>query len=182
MMMFYNIVHIVVQKVWYVLGFIKAGFFGVKIGVGAKISPKAKIHKAYYIGNAMISSGVVLGEGSYINSGIIFSGLIGKFCSIGYNVIIGPTEHDPNFVTTSPALAKKQGIGCEKTEKKIDPPVIQDEVWIGANVVVLRGVTIGKGSIIAAGAVVVKDVPDMEIWGGIPAKFLKKRIINFCDE
>lgn len=181
-MMFYNIVRVLVQKGWYIFGFFKAGFFGVKIGVGAKISPKAKISKAYYIGNAVISSGVVLGEGSYINSGVIFSGLIGKFCSIGYNVIIGPTEHDTNFVTTSPSLAKKQGIAFEKTEKKMDPPVIQDEVWIGANVVILRGVIIGKGSVIAAGAVVVKDVPEMEIWGGVPAKFLKKRIISFCDE
>lgn len=178
----YNITIILLQKGWYLLGFIRASFLGVKIGIGARISPMSKLIKVYYIGNATISSAVILGEGSYINSGIIFSGNIGKFCSIGYNVIIGPTEHDPNFSIMSPSLAKKQGLSLKKTEKIIDPPIIKDEVWIGANVVVLRGVIIGNGSIIAAGAVVTKDVPEMEIWGGVPAKFIKKRIINFSNE
>lgn len=182
MMIVYNIIIILIQKGWYILGFIRASFLGVKIGIGAKISPVSKLHKVYYIGNATISSGVILGEGSYINSGIIFSGTIGRFCSIGYNVIIGPTEHDPNFRTTSPSLAKKQGISLQKTVKTIAPPIIQDEVWIGANVVILRGIKIGNGAIIAAGAVVTKDVPEMEIWGGVPAKFIKKRIINLSNE
>lgn len=178
----YNILIILLQKGWYLLGFIRASLLGVKIATGAKISPASKISKVYYIGNATISSGVILGEGSYINSGIIFSGTIGKFCSIGYNVIIGPTEHDPNFITTSPFLAKKRGISHKKTEKIIDAPIIQNEVWIGANVIILRGVKIGNGSIIAAGAVVTKDVPELEIWGGIPAKFIKKRLININNE
>ena len=181
-MIVYNITIILLQKMSYLLGFIRASFLGVKIGIVAKISPMSKLNRVYYIGNATISSDVILGEGSFINSGIIFSGNIRKFCSIGYNVIIGPTEHDPNFSTTSPSLAKKQGLSLKKTEKIIAPPILKDEVWIGANVVVLRGVIIGNGAIIAAGAVVNKDVPAMEIWGGIPAKFIKNRIIKFSNE
>ncbi len=55
------------------------------------------------------------------------------------------------------------------------PIVIEDDVWLGTHVVVLPGVTIGKGAIVAAGSVVNKDIPPYEIWGGMPAKFLKER-------
>ena len=117
-----NIFIIIFQKGWYILGYVRASLLGVKLGVGAKISPLSKVNKVYFIGNATISSGVSIGEGSFINSGIIFSGSIGKYCSIGYNVIIGPTEHDPRHVTTSPFLAKQKGIPLNKTEKIISPP------------------------------------------------------------
>lgn len=53
--------------------------------------------------------------------------------------------------------------------------VIEDDVWIGARVIILPGVTIGKGSIVGAGAVVTKDVPPYSIVGGVPAKVLKSR-------
>lgn len=56
------------------------------------------------------------------------------------------------------------------TDLPISLVIIEDEVWIGANTVILQGVKIGHGSVIAAGAVVTKDVPSMEIWGGVPAK------------
>lgn len=53
--------------------------------------------------------------------------------------------------------------------------VVEDDVWIGHGVIVLGGVTIGKGSIIAAGSVVTKDIPPCEIWGGNPARKIKDR-------
>ena len=56
-----------------------------------------------------------------------------------------------------------------------DPVTLGEDVWIGTHVVVLPGVSIGRGAIIAAGSVVNRDVPDFEIWGGMPAKFLKQR-------
>ncbi len=58
------------------------------------------------------------------------------------------------------------------TEK---PVVIKNDVWIGANVVVLRGVTVGNGAVLAAGAIVNKDVPDFAIVGGVPAKIIRYR-------
>ena len=163
---------------YYLIGNIRASLLGVRLGNGAKVSPKASIKKAYFIGDATISASVILGEGSYINSGQIMSGVIGKHCSIAYNVIIGPTEHDPEMFTTSPSHAIKLGLSASKVEKYLPPPIIEDEVWIGANVVVVKGVVIGLGAIIAAGAIVTKDIPSMEIWGGVPAKFIKKREIK----
>jgi acetyltransferase-like isoleucine patch superfamily enzyme len=53
--------------------------------------------------------------------------------------------------------------------------IIEDDVWIGAHAIILSGVTVGKGSIVAAGSVVTKDIPPCEIWGGNPAKKLKDR-------
>lgn len=55
------------------------------------------------------------------------------------------------------------------------PVHIGDDVWIGTHAVILPGVTIGKGAIIAAGGVVNRNVPEYEIWGGVPARFIKKR-------
>jgi acetyltransferase-like isoleucine patch superfamily enzyme len=53
--------------------------------------------------------------------------------------------------------------------------IICDDVWIGANCIVLPGVTIGSGSVVAAGSVVTKDIPNNCIVGGIPAKIIRHR-------
>ena len=55
------------------------------------------------------------------------------------------------------------------------PIIIEDDVWIGANSIIIKGVTIGTGSVIAAGAVVTKSVPPYCVYGGVPAKLIKKR-------
>jgi len=53
------------------------------------------------------------------------------------------------------------------------PIIIRDYVFIGGSSIILKGVTIGKNSIVAAGSMVTKSIPDNEIWGGNPAKYLK---------
>lgn len=53
--------------------------------------------------------------------------------------------------------------------------IVEDDVWIGHRVTIVGPVTISKGAIIAAGAVVTKDIPPCEIWGGVPAKKIKDR-------
>ena len=60
---------------------------------------------------------------------------------------------------------------------KTSPIVIEDDVFIGANSIICKGVHIGARSIIAAGSVVVKDIPRDEVWGGNPARFIRKN----CD-
>lgn len=67
----------------------------------------------------------------------------------------------------------------EKLPENDRDVLIENDVWIGANAVILKGVTIGRGSIVSAGAVVTKDVPPYAIVGGVPAKVLKYR---FTDE
>ncbi|MNL65825.1 2,3,4,5-tetrahydropyridine-2,6-dicarboxylate N-acetyltransferase [compost metagenome] len=57
---------------------------------------------------------------------------------------------------------------------KKEPIIIEQDVFIGANSIILKGVTIGARSIIGAGSIVTKNVPADEIWGGNPAKFIRK--------
>ena len=63
----------------------------------------------------------------------------------------------------------------EKLPENDQPVVIEEDVWCGANVTVLKGVTVKRGSVIAAGAVVTTDVGEYEIWGGVPARKIKNR-------
>lgn len=67
----------------------------------------------------------------------------------------------------------------QKLPNQDAPVVIEDDVWCGANVTILKGVTIGHGSVVAAGAVVTKSCPPYSIIGGVPAKVIKRR---FTDE
>lgn len=64
---------------------------------------------------------------------------------------------------------------AEKLPENDRPVTIEEDVWCGANVTILKGVAIGKGSVIAAGAVVTKNVGEYEIWGGTPARKIKNR-------
>lgn len=95
--------------------------------------------------------------------------------TIGRKVIFGP---HPTIVTGDhriDVVGKYIMDSHEKLLKNDAPVVIEDDVWCGANVTILKGVTIGRGSVIAAGAVVTKSCPPYSIVGGIPAKVLKYR-------
>ena len=104
---------------------------------------------------------------------------IGKFCSIGEHVqIYLGGNHHTDWLTTYPfnVMLKDQypGIDGECAATKGDV-IIGNDVWIANDVMILSGVTIGDGAVIAAGVVVVKDVPPYEIFGGVPADFIKYR-------
>lgn len=176
--LFLNIARLFIRRIYYSLGYIRASINGVRIDEGAKISPYCKLYKVFYLGSVRISRDVAIGRGTYVNSGTIDSGNIGNFCSIGYDVHIGPTEHALQNWTTSPQLAYVAGFPRQSTTLEKAIPIIKDEVWIGRGVTVLRGIVIGQGAVIAAGSVVTKSVPDYEVWGGVPARFIKKRFAD----
>lgn len=99
---------------------------------------------------------------------------IGKFCQIsGHSHFLLGGEHPVHFLTTYPIEEKILKKGVSSRTK--GPIVVCDEVWIGCNALIMSGVTIGKGAIVAAGAVVTKDVPPYSIVGGVPAKVLRYR-------
>ncbi len=109
------------------------------------------------------------GKYIFINRECIFStpdGItIGNYVMIGSRCIFASVTHGFSDWKT-PMIFQKV---------TVKPIVIEDDVWIGANVTVQGGVRIGRGSIVAAGAVVSKDVPPFSIVGGIPAKVMKDR-------
>lgn len=117
-----------------------------------------------------------VGDGTSIPKGSTF------YCTeapltIGKKVIFGP---NPTIITGDHRIdiIGKYIIDVtveEKLPENDAPVVIEDDVWCGANVTILKGVTIGHGSVIAAGAVVTKSFPPYSIIGGVPAKLLKMR-------
>lgn len=110
--------------------------------------------------NTDCGKNIHMGKGVFINSGCKFQDqggiYIGDRALIGHNVVLATLNHP-----LEPELRS-----C------LDPKPIrlEDDVWIGSGAIVLPGVAIGKGSVVAAGAVVTKDVPPMTVVGGIPAK------------
>lgn len=129
------------------------------------------IHSSVRIGNdCFIDKNIYISEGTYIGAGAqLYSGNkskveIGKFCAIGYNVHIKARTHDLKQPTSNGFIKHK------RTEKNI---IICDFVWIGDNVFIKEGITIESHAVIAANSVVVKDVKEREIVGGVPAKHIK---------
>lgn len=108
--------------------------------------------------------------------------IIGKFCAIasGTKFIMGPANHRICSVTTYP-FHVFGGVWQENTPPHLDQLprkgdiVIGNDVWIGRECVVMPGVKIGDGAIVAASSVVVKDIPPYTVFGGNPAKFIKQR-------
>ena len=99
---------------------------------------------------------------------------IGNFCSIAPNVaFMLSSDHAAGNISTFPFRVKYGFSDCEALSK--GDIVVDDDVWIGYGATILSGVHIGQGAIVAAGAVVTKDVPPYAIVGGVPAKVIKYR-------
>ena len=99
---------------------------------------------------------------------------IGSFCSIAPEVtFILDAEHHLNIISTYPFKAQTLIIGPEAFSK--GNIIVDDDVWIGFRSTIMSGVHIGQGAVVAAGAVVTKDVPPYAIIGGVPAKIIKYR-------
>lgn len=124
---------------------------------------------------------ISIGKHSYVSfNSIVYHTEIGNYCSIGPNVVIGYGDHPINIISTSPHIYLNDRIfNSEEINGFLDPHFkkvkIENDVWIGANVFIKNGVRIGNGAIIGAGSVVLKDVKDYEIVGGIPSKLIRKR-------
>jgi len=108
--------------------------------------------------------------------------VIGDHTRIGIHcTVIGPVTIGSHVNLAQGITVTALNHNFEDATKRIDeqgiatkPVTISDDVWIGANAVILPGVTIGRHAVVAAGAVVTKDVPDNCVVGGVPAKIIKK--------
>ena len=119
-----------------------------------------------------MTSEAVIGNYNYFGErAMVGNAVIGNYCSIAPDVKIGQSQHSLKYITTYNNISK-HNIGFKLTTI---PAVIHNDVWIGANAVIMQGITIGNGAVIGANAVVTKDVPDYGIVVGVPAKFIKYR-------
>lgn len=160
----------------------------VVIGDNVSISPTARIHGSVKGSRIVIGShseiydyvtircvggsgDVIIGQHCYVNpTCVLYSGngiRLGDYVLLAPGVMIMPTNH--NFARRDIPI-RHQGFSSSK-----GGIVIEDDVWLGANSVVLDGAHIGRGAIVAAGSVVTGNIPPYEIWGGVPAKRIRDR-------
>jgi acetyltransferase-like isoleucine patch superfamily enzyme len=146
----------------------------------AKIWRISNSHNDTSMGRPFDFKKVRVGNGSYGQLNVLSWGHpeelleIGHFVSIAENVqfLLGG-NHDYHTLSTYPFKSMMLGHTQESTTK--GPIVVKDDVWIGYGALILSGVTLGQGSVIAAGSVVVSDVPAYAIVAGNPAKVVKYR-------
>ena len=133
-----------------------------KKDIHARIEPGAIIREQVQIGDnavimmgAVINIGAVIGEGTMIDMGAVLGGraMVGKRCHIGAGAVLAGVVEPPSAT----------------------PVVVEDNVLIGANAVVIEGVRIGEGSVVAAGSVVIEDVAPGMVVAGVPARVVKKK-------
>lgn len=126
-----------------------------RIEPGAIIRDKVEIGKnAIIMMGAIINIGAKIGEKTMIDMGVVMGGraTVGKNCHIGAGTVLAGVIEPPTA----------------------NPVIIEDNVVIGANAVILEGVRVGKNSVVAAGSVVTRDVPESVVVAGTPAKIIKK--------
>ena len=141
---------------------------GIKLGNRVTIGKYAIIRPSNIYGGP-IGEGLTMGNNSNIGP-YNYIGCSGKI-TIGNNVMLAPrvSIYAENHVFDHPEiLIRDQGV--EKKEV-----IIEDDCWIAANSILLAGVTIGKGSVVAAGSVVTENVPPYSVVAGVPAKWIKSR-------
>ena len=131
---------------------------GVKIGKGSTIHMWANF---FYPAGVSIGEDTIIGDHAFLDGRAALT--IGSHVDIASQVLIYNSKHDindPNFRTVS------------------EPVVIEDYVFIGPRAIIQPGVKIGRGAVVAAGAVVTKDVSDFAIVGGVPASVIAERKIK----
>jgi maltose O-acetyltransferase len=130
------------------------------------------------------------GEGANIEYGASFHGRgrgvrLGRKSGIGVRAHIGPYVSIGDFVMMGPEvviLTRNHKFSdtaipiCEQGYEEYRPVIVEDDVWIGQRVIILPGVRIGRGTIVGAGSVVAKDIPEWSVAVGNPCRIIKKRM------
>mmetsp|Transcript_83928 Transcript_83928/g.164347 ORF Transcript_83928/g.164347 Transcript_83928/m.164347 type:complete len:187 (+) Transcript_83928:33-593(+) len=131
--------------------------------IGTDVDPSTAVFVPFYTNFGCF---IILGKNVFINHACTFLDMGG--ITLQDDVLIGPKV---NLITENHPLdpANRRALICK-------PILIKKNAWIGAGATILPGVTVGENSVVAAGAVVSKDVPDNVVVGGVPAKFIKSLV------
>jgi len=160
---FYNYYLDAILLFLWIVGYVPSHLFrnfvyqlcGIEIGKGSTIHMGARF---YQPNNIKIGEGTIIGDHAFLDGRARLE--IGSHVDIASGVMIYNSEHDLD----SPTMVAKE-----------EPVKIGDYCFIGPRAIILPGVTLGKGAVVAAGAVVTKDVPPGIVVGGIPAIKIKTR-------
>jgi len=152
----------------------------VRLWILQKRWKNRNLHNKTYLEMRTNISKITVGNYSYgglnvLNASEKYHLNVGHFCSIAQGVVFAVcVEHPTNTISTFPFKVMCLGSQSYEAISKGDI-VVEDDVWIGHGATILSGVRIGQGAVIAAGAVVTKDVPPYAVVGGVPAKVIKYR-------
>lgn len=171
-MLKYFVFHELYQKILQKRYRKKKIFVGRNIEVtNSKLSINSRVAEGASVRETSLGSFSSIGRNSKISHCNI-----GKFCAISWDCTIGAVPHPiDNISINAFPYKRKMGFIEEDIRLEIRKVSIGNDVWIGANSVILSGVEIGHGAVIGAGAVVTKDVPPYAIVVGVPAKVIKYR-------
>lgn len=137
----------------------------VEIGSGCFLENNVRLRP----GGPWMQSSITVGDNTFIgyatqiNVGSSFT--LGSHCMVAPGCIFSDAHH----------RNERLDIPMRSQDCEYSSIIVEDDVWLGAGVIVLRGVRIGHGAIIAAGSVVNKNIPPFEVWAGAPAKRIKSR-------
>ncbi|MCA0932649.1 antibiotic acetyltransferase [Lutimonas saemankumensis] len=170
------------------------------------IQNKIKFSKSIIDGGSSFTSDSTVGSRSHILSGctinkshignftycgqksLIQNTTIGNYCSIASEVIIGLGSHPLDYFSTSPIFyrvrnpLKMKVVDQDADYQEYRKILIGNDVWIGTRAIIMDGIKVGDGAVVAAGAVVTKDVPPFAIVAGVPAKIIKYRLDSKTNE
>jgi len=146
------------------------------------INPASQIAENCHILENCLILNSTINRFSYIGrNSIIQNTTIGSFCSIANDVFIGLGTHPTNLFSTSPLFYRTSNplkiklIRKDYNFTEYELITIGSDVWVGARAIILDGISIGDGAVVAAGSVVTKDIPPYAIVAGVPAKIVKHR-------
>lgn len=139
-----------------------------------------RIERDVVISNKKIKIGryTFIGKGASIGRN---TESIGRYCSLASGCVVGLNYHPMEKLSTSAAFYSKSwgiyngDVDYISSFQEGRQTIIKNDVWVGANVIILGGVSIGNGAVIGAGSVVTKDVPDYAVVAGNPAKIIRYR-------
>ena len=134
-----------------------------KIIIGNNVSIEANTYLYAQSGEIIIDENCFVGFGSQVVAKKSIN--IGADCLISAYSIIRDANH-----------GTKKNIPINAQPHNVEEIIIEDDVWIGAHSVVTAGCTVGQGAVVGANAVVTKDIEPYTVVGGVPAKFIKKRV------
>lgn len=153
-------------------------------GPGTWFEPPVVVH-------SVMTASIQVGSFTGIYGGSVGSAAIGRYCSIAPNVTIGPNEHPTDWLSTSlvaenptahdwdefarPGQRERMLNATIPFPSNLKRTIIGNDVWVGSNTLILKGVKIGDGAIVAGGSVVTRDVPPYAVVAGVPARVKRLR-------
>lgn len=137
----------------------------------------SQVHRTFYVAkDAAVCKDLVAGPYSFVNGGCLIGPrvILGAYVMIGPRVMIVGADHVFD-IPGRPTIFSGRPNDIPATR-------VGDDAWIGAGTIIMAGRTIGIGAIVAAGSVVVHDVPDLSIFGGNPARLIRRRFASTKDD